>query len=240
MSMTTLARFAGTMLSAGALFASAGTLAGPPFAEPAPDGKTLVVPDEVAAKGTVYHTLSGRDRQIHFSSDAPLEKIKGQSNQVIGYAVAGPSGSPAKLQAGEWHLPVESMKTGIPLRDEHLASKDWLDAASHPNIVFQIERVEDVRVVREADAFTTYEATLIGEVTIRGVTRPTTAPKATITFLPASDSTARIAKGDLMAIRAKLQATLSAHNVSHPTVGNKVSDTVDIDVALYLSTVKPK
>jgi len=211
----------------------------PQFARPTPDGKTLVVPEADRAKGQVYYALTGRDRQVYFESDAPLEDIKGQSNRVIGYAVL--SGSPAgALAAGEWHLPVSSMRTGIELRDEHLAGKDWLDAESHPNIVVQLRGVKDVEQTKQTAAFTTYTQTLVVDLSLHGVTRRVEIPGATVTLLPESEATRRVAPGDLMAVRAKFGVTLADYDVSHPVIGDKVAETVQLDVSLYLSTLPPR
>jgi len=228
-----------TGLLAIGLFAAA-AIAGPPFAKHAESGKSLVVPQEHARLGAVYHALPGRSPQIHVESDAPLEKIKGQSNQVVGYAVAGPTGNEARLQAGEWHLPVASIRTGIELRDEHLQSGMWLDAENHPNIVFQLQRVRDVRQTRSGSGFRSYTATLEGEMTMHGVTRKKTIPGATLTFLDAGPRSESIAKGNLLAIRAKYTISLRDYDVSHKTIGNKVSEEVEIDTKLYLSTVPPE
>lgn len=235
-SITTASR----LLAAGAV-AGAATLAfaGPPFAEKAPSGQTLQIPADLANQGTVYYALPGRDKQIYFESDAPLEDIKGQSNQVIGYAVA-PSGSDrADLLGGEWHLPVRSVRTGIELRDQHLASRDWFDAANHPDIVFQLAEVRDASLAKESSGFREYSATLVGDMTIHGVTHEMVIPGASITFLEASDRTSGVAKGDLMLIRANYSVTLADYEVSHPVIGDKVAETIDITTTLFLSTVPP-
>ena len=240
---------------AGVLLASGGTLGtglvdetaiattlpvDPPFAKPTEGGKTLVPHKAHQGKGTLYYALTERDAQIYFVSNAPLENIKGQSNRVIGYVVAGPSDSPASLVGGEWHLPVKSMKTGIKKRDGHLASKGWLDAESFPNIVFQLKKVEDVSLEKESDAFATYAGTLVGDMTIRGVTKPITIEGARLTFMPESDVTKSIAQGDLMAIRVKYTVTLSEYGVDNGIIGGKVAETIEIDTRLYMSTVKPE
>jgi len=215
-------------------------LAGPPFAEHAESGKSLVVPESDAELGTVYHALTDRSVQITFTSDAPLEDIKGQSSRVIGYAVAGPPGRRAQLQAGEWHLPVASMRTGIELRDEHLQSDDWLNADDHPHIVFQLAETRSVQPTKSGEGFATYSATLVGDMTVNGVTRKVTIAGASITFQDESSRTRSFAAGDLLAIRAKYSVSLKDYDVSHPTIGEKVSETVEIDTKLYLSTVPPE
>lgn len=202
----------------------------------APDSTTrIAVPEGHRAKGRVFHTITGKDRQIYFESNAPLESIKGQSNQVIGYAVMS-NDRPGQIVAAEWRLPVESMKTGIALRDEHMAGKDWLDAESFPNIVVRISAVRDLREVKRADAFTTHTATLVGDVTIHGVTKPVQIPGSTITTMRESDATRKVAPGDLVAIRSKFTVALADFGVSHPVIGEKVANEVAIDVSLYLAS----
>jgi len=202
------------------------------------DGKTLVIPAAEKAKGAAYYALTGRDRQVYFESNAPLENIKGQSNKVIGYAVMS-TRTPGSVVAGEWHLPVSSMKTGIDLRDEHLASKDWLNAESNPDIIFKVRETRDVRIVKAADAFTSYAATLVGDLSLHGVTKTITIPGSTITVMNASETTKAVAKGDLVALRSKFTVSLADYGVSHPAIGMKVAGEVSLDVSLYLATVPP-
>lgn len=239
--MPKLSTMISTALSAVALAATLAVAAQPaiPVADATRDGKTLVVPEAHQAKGTVYYAITDKDRQIYFESNAPLENIKGQSNDVIGYAVLSPS-RPGTIVAGEWHLPVESMKTGIELRDEHLAGKDWLDAASHPNIIVQVRELRGVTETKRSAAFTTFTGTVVADLTLHGVTRTIEIPKSTVTLMPESDATRKVAKGDLMAIRSKFTVTLADYEVSHPVIGEKVAKDVEIDVSLFLSTLPPE
>ncbi len=213
-------------------------IAGPPFAGRAPSGKSLIVPREAQSKGTVYYALPGRDPQVYFESDAPLEDIKGQSKQSIGYAVATQSGS--ALVAGEWHVPVESLKTGIDLRDEHLASSDWLNAEEFPNVVFQLKSVRDAKSLKQTSAFSTYSVTLVGDMTVHGVTKEMTIPNTSVTFMRESEKTRARAAGDLLAIRTKYTITLSDFDISHSVIGNKVANTIEVDTRLIMSTVPPE
>ncbi len=208
------------------------------FAEPTKDARTLVVPQEQQSMGTVYYAITNRDRQVYFESNAPLEDIKGQSNKVIGYSVLS-SSTPGSLAAGEWHLPVESMRTGIELRDEHLASDAWLDAKSNPNVIFSLAETLDLNEVKKTNAFASYTATLVGKLTLNGVTQDIEIPDATITILKAGDATKKVANGDLMAIRSKFTAVLKDYGVDNPIIGEKVAKNVSLDVSLYLSTLPP-
>ena len=229
-----------SMLLSASAFASvlisltAPVLAEPPAARvPEPE-----IPAELAAKGTVYHTISGRQAQVTFTSDAPLQNIVGKSNSVVGYAVAGPVDAPASLAGGRWILPISSLATGIPLRDEHLAGDHWLDAARHPNIEFTLEKTEAVEQVKSGADFSTWTATLVGTMEMHGVKKPLRIEKAKISFLKASERTATIAPGDLVFIQCGYEVKLSDFGIRNDDVPGKVSDTIRLDQMLRLSTVQ--
>ncbi|MCB9838320.1 MAG: YceI family protein [Phycisphaeraceae bacterium] len=202
-------------------------------------GFELVVPADHAAMGTVFHALKGRDAQVTFTSDAPLEYIKGTSNQVIGYAVAGEGGH---LLAGEFHLPVASLDTGIPMRNEHVQSNRWLNAESHPDVIFQIAETTDIKLAKTSDTFTTYDVTLVGDMTINGVTREMSIP-ATVTRMPESDATKVRFPGDLLAIRCSYPILLSDFEVGVGDAGiaaGKVSNELMLETRLFCSSASPE
>ena len=209
-----------------------------PAAERSESGSSLVVPSEHREMGTVYHVLPGKDAQVTFISDAPLEHIKGVSNQVVGYVVAGPDGSPAELQAGEFLLPIASLDTGIPLRDEHMQGERWLNAESYPDIAFSVSETTGVAVAKRGEGYTTYSVTLVGDMTIKGVTKEMKVP-ARLTFMDESDRTRSRAKGDLLALRCEYEVTLADFGVNGGG-GMKVAEVVKLDQALFFSTVSPE
>lgn len=207
------------------------------------NGATLVVPAEEASKGKVYYVLSGRDNQINFESDAPLEKIEGTSNEVVGYVVvAEKEGQPFDIVAGAFRLPVASLKTGIPQRDEHLRGGQWLDAGGHPDITYSITNVTKPKEAKAEDEFATYTARIIGMMTIRGAEHRVIAPSR-LTLMPESDKTRAQAPGDLMAIRSTFRVKLKDYDVDVAANANakgKVSNDIAIDLFLTLSTAMPE
>src|SRR5688572_7401322 len=62
-------------------------------------------------------------------------------------------------------IDVTSIDTRQSGRDEHLRSADFFDAENHPKIVFESRRIERVKDDRYR---------LLGDLTIRGTTRPVT------------------------------------------------------------------
>lgn len=223
------------------LAAAALMTAGVALAADAPNrsesGQSLRVPAEHAAMGTVYHVQPGKDAQVTFTSDAPLEHIKGVSNQVVGYVVAG-TDNPANLQAGAFRLPVASFDTGIPLRDEHMQGERWLNAESHPDIVFVLSETRSVQTAREGDGFTTYDVTLVGDMTVKGETKRMEIP-ARLTFMEESERTRSRAKGDLLALRCDYEINLPDFGVNGGG-GGKVAEVIELDQALFFATVAPE
>lgn len=193
------------------------------------------VPAEIAARGVTYHTIAGQQAQVTFTSDAPLQDIVGKSNAVVGWAVVAPGDTPSPV-AGRWLLPVASLATGIPLRDEHLAGDHWLDAAAHPVIAFELERTDDVVTVKTGADFITVTATLVGTLEMHGVRRPLRVEKAKLSFLKASERTRTIAPGDLVFIQCGYDVKLSDFGVVNGDVPGKVSDTIRLDQILRLTT----
>lgn len=236
-------RHVGRLIGAGfiggaALLWSASTALG---GERSESGRTLVIPEEHASLGQAYHVYAGLDAQVTFISDAPLEHIKGTSNRVIGYAMRAP-GDGLSLAAGEFVLPVASFDTGIPLRNEHLQGERWMNAATYPDVVFALRGTKDAKEVKKSETFTTYEITLLGTMTVKGVSREMEIP-ARITVMPGTEQTKVRAPGDLLAIRATYDIKMSDFGIGVGDPGlasGKLSNDLTMDTFLLLSTVSPE
>lgn len=196
------------------------------------------VPTALVGQGIVYHTLAGREAQVTFTSKAPLENIVGKSNAVVGYVVAGPVDSPADLVGAQWLLPVDSLATGLPLRDAHIADHEWLDSQSFPVISFKLTNVEEVTEVKSGDGFSTWSLTLVGEMTMHGETKTIRVKNARLSFINASEKTKKIAKGDLCFLKCEYRVRMSDFGIRHKDVPNKVSDEIVLRQMLRMSTIR--
>ena len=193
-----------------------------------------------AKMGTVFYVNDPMSRNtVSFTSEAPLEDIIGTTNQITGYVVFDPE-NPSKGGRGELVVPVASLKTGIPLRDEHLASTDWLAASDYPEIVFQIENVKDVEVVKQTKDFVTYEMKLAGPFTLHGKTRQVEMP-ARITYLTESEATRQKMAGNLLAGRASFEVSLKEFGIKgfDGVVGSKVGETIQVDISFLATDQMP-
>jgi polyisoprenoid-binding protein YceI len=205
--------------------------------EPAVDAVKEPTPPATLSEGAVvYRTLTGRDAQVVFSSDAPLEKIVGKSNAVVGYAVPGPADNPAKLECAAWILPVNSLATGIPLRDDHMTGDEWLDAKDYPTIEFVLSRTEEVKEVKRGEGFTTWSCTLVGTMKLHGVEREIKVADARLSFFDESEKTRKIAPGKLAFLKCEYVVKLSDYGITHADVPDKVSDEVKLTQMLRLSS----
>ncbi len=97
----------------------------------------------------------------HFSvRHLMISNVRGEFTKLSGTAVIDPT-NPAASSV-EVTIDATSVNTREPQRDEHLRSADFFDVANHPTLTFRSKRVQ----AKGAD-----EIKLIGDLTIRGVTK---------------------------------------------------------------------
>ena len=108
-----------------------------------------------AATAATAYDLDADHSQAEFAvKHMMIATVRGRIPIVKGTIVRGPQGWDVDAE-----LDVARIDTGAAQRDEHLRSPDFFDAPAHPRIVFR------ARGVQEGDA------KVVGDLTIRGVTR---------------------------------------------------------------------
>ena len=101
---------------------------------------------------------------IHFSvRHLVIAKVRGQFSRWTG-SIAVPDGDFSKATV-DVTIDATSIDTGVADRDAHLRSADFLDVARFPELTFRSRSIEP----RGGDRFA-----LVGELTIRGVSREVT------------------------------------------------------------------
>ena len=187
---------------------------------------------KVKATGTKTVTLNDKvgKNQFTWTSDAPLEKIKGSAEGVTGSFTIDPkniSGIRGSISAQ-----VSTMKTGNSTRDGHLKNAEWLDAAKYPAISFTIKSVSNVKT-----SGNTATGTATGDFTMHGVTKTMSVPFK-LTYLDESEKTKGRAAGDLVMITADFKVSLKDYNVAGAKgiVGSKVGETIAVSAQLFGST----
>ena len=180
----------------------------------------------------------GKRDNVTFKSYAPLEDIIGYSNEISGYLVFDPF-NPKKGGYGELNVPVSSLDTGIPVRNEHLQSAGWMNAEKHPNITLKINSVKDIKEIKSTNETASYDLTVAGDFTINGMTNKVEFP-GRITYLKETDATKTKMPGDLLAARASFSIPLKDYGITGPEgmnlIGSKIGENIEIEVSLMGST----
>jgi len=192
-----------------------------------------------SAEGMVFYVNDPVGRNsVTFESTAPLEDIVGTTNDVKGHLVFDPQ-NPDKGGKGELVVSVASLNTGIPLRDEHLRSADWMNAEAHPYITFKIDKVTDMQKVKETESALTYDVVAHGSLAINGKTKSVSVP-GRITYLAESEMTKNRLPGDILAVRASFDVALADFGITGPAgaqiIGAKVGETIAVDLSIMGST----
>lgn len=111
--------------------------------------------------GITSWTLDSQHTTVEFAvRHLMIATVKGRFGEAQG-SVQLDLENPASTEV-EVTIPVASIDTRSTDRDTHLRSADFFDVERHPNLIFRSTRVEPVGKQRYR---------LIGDLTIRGVTR---------------------------------------------------------------------
>lgn len=204
----------------------------------AQDGAAPPTALKVKATGekTFYVDYQAGRNQVSFTSQSTLEDFTGVCNRVHGQFVL----DPRRLESlrGRFSIRVEDMKTGIELRDEHMRSADWLDAANHPEVVIDVASVDQAKTGGDNAA----TMTLVGTCQIKGQSRAVHLP-VDLTYLDESPTTQKQMKGDIVRLRSEFTLKLSDYGVVGPRgaeiIGLKVSDEIRIKVSIYAASEPP-
>ncbi len=178
---------------------------------------------------------------VTFKSSAPLEDIVGTTNQITGYLNFNPD-NPTEGGQGQLTVPVASLNTGIPMRDEHLRSANWLNAEKYSDIILNISSITKAELVKEMDNSKTFDLTTAGDFTLHGITKQINFT-ARVTYLEETEMTKMRLPGNLLAVRTEFSVPLDDFNITGPEnmkiIGAKIGENIDIEVSLFASTSSP-
>lgn len=187
---------------------------------------------EVGGSGARRVTLNDRvgNNQMLWTSDAPLEKIKGSAEGVSGAFTIDPRNLAG--MRGTISVQVATMQSGNEKRDQHIRDAEWLDASKHPQITFTISSVSNVQVKGNKAS-----GIARGTFSMHGVSKQLAIPFS-LTYLAESAATQKRAPGDLVMISADFNIALADFNVAgtRGTLGSKVGETIVLSAKLFGST----
>lgn len=177
---------------------------------------------------------------VTFTSEAPLEDIVGTTNQITGWIEFDPM-NPDNGGKGMLSVPVASLDTGIPLRDEHLRSAAWLNAEGNPEIQLNVVSLKNAEKVKSGEGYHTFDVTVEADFSLNGKTMRMMVP-GRVTYLEESEKTKALMPGNLLAVRAEFPVTLADFGVTGPDgmdiIGSKVGETVTVEVSFRGTTAE--
>lgn len=187
---------------------------------------TLASLAAAGTEGTTYHFgVSPQNTNVTFESETDFETILGSTREIRGSAVVDFEGGLAQTSL---EVPVDTLRTGIDLRDEHLRSGMWLDAKKHPTISFvstSARKIDDTR----------WEVS--GTFSMHGESRELS---TTVEVRPIPAGVAKqagLGKGDWIRITAPFEIKLSEFGVKIPKKpAQRVNDTWKVKVQAFAST----
>jgi len=164
---------------------------------------TLAFTASVALASPRTFNVSNEASSVLFQSEARLETFNGVAEKVRGEIRIDPDDLTSA--SGRVSVDVRSMKTGIKLRDEHLQSKNWLDAERYPEIVFTLDRIRGASALRDKEEVS---LRLEGKFTLHGITKPLNV-----------DATARYnAEKNEVVFLTRFKVKLEDHGISIPAL----------------------
>jgi len=171
--------------------------------------------------------------QAQFTSDAPFEKIVGLSSGIDA-TIMIKKDDITKMPKGMVKVSIANIKTGIELRDEHLRSKDWLDAEEYPYAEFHLKEIKNPSSKQLIDG-QKVKATLSGTFSVHGVSKDIEVP-AELTYFKESEQTKTKTEGNLLVVNTEFSIKLSDYGVKIPSmVVGKVNEEVKITVNFVAS-----
>lgn len=164
---------------------------------------------------------------ITFESQADIETIVGTTNKAKGTVKADLEKGVGSVTLA---VPVASLKTGIDLRDEHLRSEQWLDAAKFPEITFASKKAEPVKDAKN-------KVKVTGEFTMHGVTKEMTVVVEWKELPAEAIKKAQFPEGRWLKFSTEFPVKLSDHGVKVPEgVGPKVSEIWTVKMTMFAGT----
>ena len=193
---------------------------------------TSLVGLNVFAQSFSVDSQDGRN-QASFISDAPFEKINGLASGLDATVMLNVNDITQKPM-GKVIVPVNNIKTGIDLRDDHLRSEMWLNSAKYPSAEFQLTGIKNPSSNNLKDG-QKINCTLLGKFSVHGVTKDVEVP-ATLTYFRESEKTKAKVPGNLLVANAEFNIRLTDYGVKIPDmVVGKVSDEVLISTNFVAS-----
>ena len=169
--------------------------------------------------------------QASFTSNAPFENFTGVATDVWGEISFDPNDVKNTI-TGEIFISVNSIQTGIELRDEDLKGDGWLNSEKYPTISFKLEKANQVISLDNNKI----RVLMDGYFNCRGKVKVITVD-AVLTYLAESELTKKRISGDLLSVVSNFDINLSDYGIKSVFIPNRVSDKIEVSVNILGTNV---
>lgn len=164
---------------------------------------------------------------IQFHLDSVLEPISGTASGVTGTVTFDPANPAATT--GKIVVATNSLTVSNAMMTDHLRGEQWLNAPAHPEITFELVKLDNVQTSGNDTT-----ATAHGKFTLKGVTKDISVP-VKLTYLPGAYGK-RLNKpelgGDLLVIRGEFTLLRGDYGIQPGKNEDKVNPEVKITLAI--------
>lgn len=164
---------------------------------------------------------------IQFHLDSLLEPISGTAGGVSGTVSFDPA-APAAT-SGKIVVAAKSLVVSNSMMTEHLQSKNWIDAEAHPEITFELTKLDNVATKGNETT-----GTASGKFTLKGVTKDISVP-VKITHLAGAFGK-RLnkpeLKGDLLVIRGEFTIKRGDYGIQPGKNEDKVNPEIKLSLGI--------
>lgn len=170
---------------------------------------------------------------IQFHLDSMLEPISGTAGGVTG-TVSFDAANPAAT-SGKIVVATNSLTVSNAMMTDHLRGENWLNAPVNPEIVFELNKLDDVKTTGN-----TTTATATGKFSLKGMTKEISVP-VKLTYLAGAFGK-RINKpevgGDLLVIRGEFTIMRADYGIQPGKNEDKVNPEIMLSLAIVGSAPK--
>lgn len=178
-------------------------------------------------KTTYYVGHHEKFINITFESEADLETIVGTTHKASGEIQVDMAKETGSVSIT---VPVDSLKTGVDMRDGHLQGEMWLDAKKNPNMKFVSKKIEPVKDQKN-------RFTVTGDFTVHGVSKEMA---VTVDWKEVPEEAAKKAKfpdGKWLKFTTEFKVKLSDFGVKVPEMAaGKVNDEWTVKMTIFAGT----
>jgi polyisoprenoid-binding protein YceI len=189
---------------------------------------SVVSQSVIAAPQTYEFTGHANKNQIQFISKSVVEDFEGTASQFHGNLTLD-SSKPGLALRGIISVAVDSMQTGISLRDTHLRSRDWMDSSRYPALRFEIDPAARNKAVQKSP--NEWSTVIEGTLTIKGRSKKIQVPVSL-----------KLA-GEELTVKGAFSVPLEDFGIHGPSamkiIGVKVSPNVQVVLKLVGQREKP-